>query len=148
MEQEITKQPRRRTGSSHDKFAKKYLRSTVIVAANLNSIFRHIHEADIDPVVPLGFRTNRGVVLCPERSFDDRLFQTGYFERIRRKRGCIEMIETIPGGILQEGFALGMDKGKIQEKIEIARNMKHEGCDPAFISKITGLSSDEIAKLK
>ena len=59
----------------------------------------------------------------------------------------IEMLETIPNGILQEGIAIGVDKGKIEEKVEVARNMKRKGCDLEFISEMTGLSVDEIEHL-
>jgi len=39
-------------------------------------------------------------------------------------------------------------KGKAEEKVEIARNMKKEGCDSAFITRITGLSAAEIRRLR
>jgi len=39
------------------------------------------------------------------------------------------------------------EKGRVKEKTEIARNMKSKGCDPAFISRMTGLSSVEIERL-
>ncbi len=37
--------------------------------------------------------------------------------------------------------------GRSERDVEIAQNMKKEGCDPKFISRMTGLSSDEIAGL-
>ena len=37
---------------------------------------------------------------------------------------------------------------KLMEKQEIARNLIAEGCDEEFISRSTGLSIDNIRKLK
>lgn len=39
------------------------------------------------------------------------------------------------------------DKGRAERNIEIARNMKSEGCNVEFITKMTGLSQKEIAQL-
>jgi predicted transposase/invertase (TIGR01784 family) len=42
------------------------------------------------------------------------------------------------------GEARGIEKGKKQEKIDIARQMKAEGMSVDLISKVTGLSKDEL----
>ena len=42
----------------------------------------------------------------------------------------------------------GETKGKAEEKLETAKNMLKENCNPKFISKITNLSISEINKLK
>jgi predicted transposase/invertase (TIGR01784 family) len=42
----------------------------------------------------------------------------------------------------------GIIEGRSERDVEIARNMKKEGCDPEFISRMTGLSADEIAGLE
>ena len=42
----------------------------------------------------------------------------------------------------------GHAEGETQKAIEIARNMKEEGLDPAFISKMTGLPPEEIERLE
>ena len=42
---------------------------------------------------------------------------------------------------------VGEEKGRAKEKIEIARNLKQEGLDPALIAKTTGLSPEEIERL-
>jgi len=39
------------------------------------------------------------------------------------------------------------DKGREEEKLTIARNLLAKGSTPEFVSEITGLSLDEIAKL-
>ena len=42
----------------------------------------------------------------------------------------------------------GEVKGEVKKAIEIARNMKQEGFDPAIIEKMTGLSPEEIERLQ
>ena len=46
-----------------------------------------------------------------------------------------------------EGLAEGEAKGKTEEKLNIARNMKKAGVDSAIIAECTGLSLEEIEKL-
>ena len=41
----------------------------------------------------------------------------------------------------------GIEKGIEKERLELAKKMKEEGVDIALISKITGLSIDEISEL-
>ena len=48
---------------------------------------------------------------------------------------------------IAKGEAKGKAEGRNEEKTEIARNMKNRGCDPDFISEVTGLSTDEIERL-
>ena len=47
----------------------------------------------------------------------------------------------------EEGRKEGIEEGRKEEKIEIARNMKLSGIDTNTIAKITNLSEDEIDKL-
>jgi len=46
-----------------------------------------------------------------------------------------------------DGEEEGIAKGRNKEKLAIARNLLTEGSTPDFVSKITGLSMDEIEKL-
>ena len=48
----------------------------------------------------------------------------------------------------QEGLAQGMEKGKNQKTLEIARKMQAKGMDEDAIMEMTGLSQDEIRQLK
>ena len=52
---------------------------------------------------------------------------------------------------MHEGEVIGISKGRIEgkteEKLEIAKNMLKENLDTAIISKITGLSKEEIESL-
>ncbi len=47
----------------------------------------------------------------------------------------------------QEGLEEGLEKGRQEVRLANARSMKAEGFTNAVISKITGLSEDEIAAL-
>ena len=46
-----------------------------------------------------------------------------------------------------KGEAKGKAEGRDEKAVEIARNMKNRGCDPDFISEVTGLSVDEVRRL-
>ncbi len=48
---------------------------------------------------------------------------------------------------IEIGIEKGIEKGKIQGKIEAAKGMKEEGLNIDVISRITGLSKEEIEKL-
>mgnify|MGYP006304062115 FL=1 len=47
-----------------------------------------------------------------------------------------------------KAFAEGSAKAKINEKIEIARNMLKEGIDLKTVAKVTGLSEEEVRKIE
>ncbi|HBX21236.1 MAG TPA: hypothetical protein DEF88_12390, partial [Porphyromonadaceae bacterium] len=47
----------------------------------------------------------------------------------------------------REGRAEGHREGRVEGKIEMARNMKAEGLPLTLISKVSGLSVEEIEKL-
>ena len=47
-----------------------------------------------------------------------------------------------------EGLREGKEIGKKDEKQEIAKNMLNEKCDIELIIKVTGLTKEEIEKLK
>ena len=49
---------------------------------------------------------------------------------------------------LEDGNKEGQEEGRKKEKIEIARNMLKEDCNIEFIIKVTGLSKEEVEKLK
>ncbi len=48
----------------------------------------------------------------------------------------------------QEGIQVGHEKGKIEGKIEVAKNSLKAGVSIDVIAQITGLSVDEIQKLR
>jgi predicted transposase/invertase (TIGR01784 family) len=47
----------------------------------------------------------------------------------------------------EEGIKEGLERGKFEEKIQIAKNFLKEGIDVDIISKATGLSQEELEKL-
>ena len=49
---------------------------------------------------------------------------------------------------IEKGIEQGIEKGIEQEKIEIVKNMLKDEVDISVISKYTGLSKEEIEKLK
>ena len=49
---------------------------------------------------------------------------------------------------ITKGIAIGKAEGRAENSIDIARNMKKDGVDPKTIAKYTGLSPEEIKRLK
>jgi predicted transposase YdaD len=41
-----------------------------------------------------------------------------------------------------------MEKGMEKEKLVIAKNMLRKGCEISFMQEVTGLSKEEVEKLK
>jgi predicted transposase/invertase (TIGR01784 family) len=48
---------------------------------------------------------------------------------------------------LEKGIQQGLEKGKLEEKLQIARNMKAMGASFDFIKQSTKLSDEEIQNL-
>ncbi len=57
-------------------------------------------------------------------------------------------IDTAKQEGLAEGMELGMEKGKNQKALDIAKNMLADGVDINLIMKYSGLSQEQIEKLK
>ncbi len=57
-----------------------------------------------------------------------------------KEEGRVEGLET--------GLKKGLEKGRAEERVAVAMNMLKEGADVAFVTKVTGLSTDEIEELK
>ena len=57
-------------------------------------------------------------------------------------------IDTAKQEGLAEGMELGMEKGKNQKALDIAKNMLTDGVDINLIMKYSGLSQEQIEKLK
>ena len=49
---------------------------------------------------------------------------------------------------IEVGMSQGLERGSINEKYEIAKNMLNKGMDISTISECTGLSKEEIEELK
>ena len=57
-------------------------------------------------------------------------------------------IDTAKQEGLAEGMELGMEKGMNQKALDIARNMLADGVDIILIMKYSGLTQEQIEKLK
>lgn len=57
-------------------------------------------------------------------------------------------IDTAKQEGLAEGIELGMEKGMNQKALDIARNMLADGVDINLIMKYSGLTQEQIEKLK
>jgi len=68
---------------------------------------------------------------------------------MRRKEGVVfsEKLDAFFRERYASDIAKNEAKLRAEEKTEIARNMRNEGCKPEFISRMTGLSSAEIKRL-
>jgi predicted transposase/invertase (TIGR01784 family) len=63
--------------------------------------------------------------------------------RLERGRLAYARDEGLALGV-EQGRAEGLTEGRVEERVEVARKMKAEGLDIALISRITGLSEEEI----
>jgi len=66
-----------------------------------------------------------------------------YDEDLKRKWDNAAVL----AGAEERGEERGIEKGKAEEKLQIARNLKSMNLDVESISKATGLSQEEIEKL-
>ncbi|MBR7053717.1 MAG: hypothetical protein IKI26_03000, partial [Prevotella sp.] len=63
-----------------------------------------------------------------------------YEESLKVYRDLFNVVDTAEG----KGYAKGKAEGILENKLEMAVRMKKEGLDSSLISKITGLSIEEI----
>ena len=75
---------------------------------------------------------------------EKELVEEGIFQR----GGFMDIREHIREKGIQEGIRKGMRKGRQEGRQEVVLNMLKEKTEVSFISKVTGLSKDEIKKLK
>ena len=77
----------------------------------------------------------------------DRLMMNEYDKREAYLYGNQIMLEEERRLGIEEGIKQGMEKGKKEQQIYIARNLKKSGIDIKIISENTGLSIEELEKL-
>ena len=87
-------------------------------------------------------------------SRDEELYQQALTEQINRVAYALDRDGLLEEGMQKglekgraEGLEKGIQKGQTKGKQEIALNMLKEKADISFISKVTGLSEDEIIKI-
>ena len=79
-------------------------------------------------------------------SRDEELYQQALTEEINRVAYALDRDGLLEEG-MQKGRQEGLKTGELNKQQEIALNMLKERADISFISKVTGLSEDEILKL-
>ena len=75
---------------------------------------------------------------------EKELVEEGIFQR----GGFMDIRDHIREKGIQEGMRKGIRKGRQEGRQEVVLNMLKEKTQVSFISKVTGLSKDEIRKLK
>ena len=75
--------------------------------------------------------------------------ELNYYDRVSLKKGDDKnaLITAEIKGV-KKGMQVGMEKGKFEEKLEIAKNSIKQGLDNKTVSLITGLSIKQIENLK
>ncbi len=77
---------------------------------------------------------------------DDKL-REAYENRIKRERDYNTLLDNAEQRGIEKGIEQGIEKGRDEGIIFTALNMKNNGVDSALISKVTGLTTEEIEKL-
>ena len=126
--------------------------SALMMCTDKNKFESDIKDVPLDEKIRMDIER-----IVEEMNYDDQLPER-YYDRDeewdRIKRTCIksEIKEGIEKGIqrrMKKEFRESIEKGKKEEKIEIARNLiKLNTISVEDISKTTGLSIEEIEKLK
>ena len=108
--------------------------------------------------------TNQVKGLSDEEIYEIKVFQKAFMKKFisddDELKKEIEKMISIPDmeamkqifpkeseQLSKEKEKIGMEKGKMEEKIKTALNMKNEQMNTEMISKITGLNPEEIEKL-
>ena len=76
---------------------------------------------------------------------DAKLIQQIRDQMAERKR--ISEMNTYRRIGRDQGYAEGLEKGKVQERMANARKMKELGIDIALICQVTGLSEQQVLEL-
>lgn len=79
---------------------------------------------------------------------DEARFKKFISELTRRMPQHRERIMTIAERIYNDGWLLGMEKGKEEGEQRLLRLLLQNGADPEWIQKITGLSTEQMQALE
>ena len=114
-----------------------------------------VEERYISLLTDFGFKRIFGSAELCDKVFD-RLFEEAeiakfsplemreYEARKKAYRDIKNSVDTAK----REGIAEGMEKGREQRSLEIARKMLAKGMDAASVMEITGLSAEQMQQLK
>jgi predicted transposase/invertase (TIGR01784 family) len=74
--------------------------------------------------------------------------RTAYQDSLKYYRDVKNSLDTAKQEGIVEGEAIGLEKGKLEEKLEIAQNAIKKGFDNETITELTGLTIEQIEKLR
>lgn len=96
------------------------------------------HTTEIDKELYSDKNISKAIGMLEESAYTDAqlLAYDKYWDLVSREKTALE-----------EKYSQGVEKGRNEEKMTIARSMKEGGIDISFISKHTGLTVDEINSL-
>lgn len=100
------------------------------------------HTSNIHQEIKNNPETQKAVNLLEESAFS-----VEQLEHYDKYWDNVSIEKTIRDDARTSGIIEGKIEGKIKRNLEVAKNMKDHGMDNETISKITGLSSEEIEKL-
>ena len=105
-------------------------------ANNLNVIIEkgRLQESDVDAYTDVILKANKKTAKEKDMSWLDTAAE------IMEEKGIIAEWK-------EEARSEGLAEGRVDEKLQIARNLLAKGSSPEFVHEITGLSMDEIGKL-
>jgi predicted transposase/invertase (TIGR01784 family) len=106
---------------------------------NLTS-FESIPAILREPVFERAFTTAEIARMSKQESFQYEMDRKAYWDN----QSALYTAETVGE---TRGLGKGMEIGRAEERIEIARNLKKKGLDTILISEVTGLPPEEIEKL-
>jgi len=127
-------------------------------AGTLEYIMHHRRTRDIRRVLKAIASNIRMFYLEEQNQFVLSLYT--YIENVYTFKDPVEEFANIAGEeistqakedimtIAEQMMNRGIEKGKFEEKINIARKLLVEGMEPAFAARISGLSLEQIKKLK
>lgn len=101
------------------------------------------NQTEVLDVMKKNLKIEEAMELLEQISQDKKLQR-----RIELRQKAILDENSAKTSNIQYGMKQGLEKGKIAEKLEIAKNMLAKSMDVSIISDVTGLSIEEINKLK
>ncbi|AIL13759.1 hypothetical protein IM40_10170 (plasmid) [Candidatus Paracaedimonas acanthamoebae] len=123
-------------------------------------IAKHIKDPDIMPTFKVAIDLFRNIERLGEKQYiEDYIYVTlSYIYEAADIKDEEEFMRTIREGLpsidedkimtlAQKWEQKGLEKGRLEERNEVARSMFLKGIDPTLISEVTGLSEADISKL-
>ena len=124
---------------------------------------KHIHDSDILPFFEKAFDILKELEKLGEnRYIESTVFYMAEFGNAPRKEALMSrmkklksineeklmtLVDHFKADLLKRGIAKGIEQGRKEEKIEMAKALLLKGVDIEIISETTGLSKEEIRKL-